>query len=390
MNDEKGFVISKEFESLDFNSKRLEKRFVQTLETLSRNPEQSIWGSCETRAETKAIYNLLGNNSFKEEEVKRCVRDATIKRIVENGKTILAVQDTTGINYAGHTKTEGMGYNCDKTLGINLHTCLAVTPDGIALGILDQMAYTRPEKKDESATDAVKKVRPIEEKESNRWLTTMETSCKNIPDDITVINVCDREGDMYELFEKAIVTERLFLIRIVQNRLTNENKKIIDTIRKEPSKGSVTVVVPRDSRRNIKAREATLDVSFMTFDVKNPHILSANKKLKDNGNIIYVKERQINENISPIEWILATNEPVNDFEDAYQKVGYYIQRWKIERFHYVLKSGCKVEKIQERSYDKTTHLLLMYSFIAVMILNMTYIGRINPNSSRHSEPRRIR
>jgi len=73
-----------------------------------------------------------------------------------------------------------------------------------------------------------------------------------------------------------------------------------------------------------------------------------------------------------------TNEPVETVEAAYEKVYYYTPRWKIERFHYVLKSGCAVEKLQERSMDNTTMLVLMYSVIAVMILNMTYIARIRP------------
>jgi hypothetical protein len=173
MSDEPEFDMSKEFESLDFHSVKLEKRFVRTMDTLSHEPLQSIWGSCKTRAETKAIYNLLANDKFNEDEIRRCLRESTIKRMVGSEKKILVVQDTTGINYAGHKKTEGMGYNCDKTLGINLHTCLGVTTDGIVLGILDQMAYTRPEKKDESATHDTKKSREIEDKESNRWLTTM-------------------------------------------------------------------------------------------------------------------------------------------------------------------------------------------------------------------------
>jgi hypothetical protein len=75
---------------------------------------------------------------------------------------------------------------------------------------------------------------------------------------------------------------------------------------------------------------------------------------------------------------MATSEPVNSAEEAYEYVGYYIQRWKIERFHYVLKSGCAIEKLQERSIDKSTALILMYSIIAVMILNTTYIGRLKP------------
>ena len=74
-----------------------------------------------------------------------------------------------------------------------------------------------------------------------------------------------------------------------------------------------------------------------------------------------------------------TNEPVETAEAAYERICYYTQRWKIEQFHYVLKSGCAVEKLQERKMDKTTLLVLMYSVIAVVIMNMTYIARIHPD-----------
>jgi hypothetical protein len=73
---------------------------------------------------------------------------------------------------------------------------------------------------------------------------------------------------------------------------------------------------------------------------------------------------------------MAASEPVNTPEEAYEYAGYYMQRWKIERFHYVLKSGCAIEKLQERSIDKTTILILTYSIIAVKILNMTYAARL--------------
>jgi hypothetical protein len=94
--------------------------------------------------------------------------------------------------------------------------------------------------------------------------------------------------------------------------------------------------------------------------------------------VVYVKEEKPPKGKEPIEWFLATSEPVNSACEAYEYVGYYIQRWKIERFHYVLKSGCGIEKLQERSIDKTRALILMYSIIAVMILNTTYIGRLKP------------
>jgi hypothetical protein len=64
---------------------------------------------------------------------------------------------------------------------------------------------------------------------------------------------------------------------------------------------------------------------------------------------------------APVEWFLATSDPVNSPEEAYKYVGYYMQRWKIERFHYVLKSGCAIEKLQERTIDKTAMLILSVS-----------------------------
>ncbi|GHT60214.1 IS4 family transposase [Spirochaetia bacterium] len=377
----KEFSIGEEFAGLDFHSIRLEKRFIRTMETLIKQPDKSIWYSSEDRAEAKAIYRMLGNEAFDREEIAQAHRRATIRRMAEYGGTILAVQDTTGVNYDNHLKTEGIGYISDKTLGLNVHTCLAVTADGLVLGVLDQSSYNRPEAKDDSATHDSKKIRPIEEKESFRWLETLERSTADIPDRIKVVTVCDREGDMYEFFAKAASLNEPLLIRIVQNRMTVENKRILDEIQKKKCQGRVGVTIPRDSRNSIPEREAVLQLRYAQFAVKRPHILNPVKSLPDSVtmNIIYVKEEHPPKGNKPIEWFLATTEPVTTPEEAYEKVGYYIQRWKIERFHYVLKSGCVIEKLQERSVERTTTLILMYSVIAVMILSMTYAGRLTPD-----------
>jgi hypothetical protein len=80
-----------------------------------------------------------------------------------------------------------------------------------------------------------------------------------------------------------------------------------------------------------------------------------------------VKEENPPQGLEPIEWFLMTNDEVNTTEQAFEKVKYYVQRWKIERFHYVLKSGCAIEKLQERDMEKTKSLILIYSVIAVFI-----------------------
>ena len=196
MENGTGLHMREEFSSLDFNSKRLEQRFVRTMATLAGQPSKSIWLSSENRAEAKAIYRMLGNEDLDREEILRTHREATVKRMVQHGGTILAVQDTTSLNYNTQIKMEGIGYVCEQTLGVNIHSCLAVTTDGLVLGVLAQSSYNREKPSDNARTHDSKKVRLLEEKESYRWVQTLGESTETLPEGIHVVTVCDREGDM--------------------------------------------------------------------------------------------------------------------------------------------------------------------------------------------------
>ncbi|MDR2739725.1 MAG: hypothetical protein LBB68_07845 [Treponema sp.] len=193
----------------------------------------------------------------------------------------------------------------------------------MALGTLDQMGFNRAERKNIALTRDQQKNRPIEEKESNRRLETMENADCAIGDAIKVLHVCDREGDNYELFDKAIQSGRHFLIRIVHNRMAVENEQIVDKIRKTPSKGRVKARVPRDSRRNVKEREVVLQVRHAQYEIKKPQIKNKNKALLASLTVwvIYVKEERPPKDIEAIEWFLMTNEEAESFGAAYEIVG---------------------------------------------------------------------
>jgi hypothetical protein len=180
----------------------------------------------------------------------------------------------------------------------------------LVLGLLGQLSYNRPEPKDESASHNSKKKRPTEEKESFRWLEMMDKRVANIPEGIRVITVCDREGDMYELFAKAKALDEPFLIRIVHNRMTVENKRILDEIQKEQCQGRVVVSIPRDSRSNIPEGEAVLHVRYAPFTIKKPYNPVPVKTVGEwiEVNVIYVKEEQPPEGKKPIEWFLMAGE----------------------------------------------------------------------------------
>lgn len=107
-----------------------------------------------------------------------------------------------------------------------MHTTFAVTTEGLPIGLLDQKISTRPplaedlrELKRRSHNTAV----PIEEKESIRWIASLKDST-NHPGlkDVKVVTVCDREGDIYDLFEVASTNQSLFVVRGNQNRTVNK------------------------------------------------------------------------------------------------------------------------------------------------------------------------
>ena len=132
MNGEVKDWISKEFETLDLNSARLEKRFQITMSDLSDQPDASIWLASGSRVNAKAVYRMLANEKLDKGDILSAHRDATTARSTEH-TILLAVQDTMSMNYNTHTKTKGLGYNGELTLGLNVHSCILLTPDGILL-----------------------------------------------------------------------------------------------------------------------------------------------------------------------------------------------------------------------------------------------------------------
>jgi len=373
-----------EFNNLAINCGRLINRFIKTMETLSKKINESIAGASENISETKAIYRLTWNEKITEDVILNSHKKATVKRIIESEEnTILSVQDTSELKYTSHKKTIGLGeYGTEKnSRGLIVHSNIAVTPDGIALGLLDQKIWARDPSERGKSNDNQK--RPIEEKESYKWIESMEESNSGMPENVRIVNVCDREGDIFEFFLKCKKENKHFLVRATQNRNTDDEIKLFERVNNMASSGTVVVRVPRDTRKNHPVREAILEIRYTSINVVVPKYLK--NKYKDlqylEITIILAKEINAPEGISPIEWYLETNISINSFDDAVEKVRWYTQRWKIERFHYVLKNGCEVEELQQHDAETLKKLILMYSIISVRILNITYYARQNPEAS---------
>lgn len=378
--DEKHWAYE-EFKTLGINCGRTIKRFICTMITLSKKINESIAAASDSKAEAKAIYRLINNEKVTEEVVLNAHRKATIQQMKESGEQIiLAIQDTTMLNYTSHEKTEGLGdFGAGPNdRGLIVHSSLAVTTQGIALGLLDQKIWTRDPA--ERGKRKEKRQKPIEEKESYKWLESMDKSQLGIPEGIRLVHVGDREADVYEFFDHAIANDQDFLVRVVQNRKTTEACKLFDKVKNEPSAGEVIVEIPRDTRRNVPKRTTTLEIKYCRVNILAP--VNTPKEFRKNASvalsILFVQEINPPEGLEPIEWYLASSMDTANVDEAMERVNWYVHRWKIERFHYILKIGCQIEELQNRKAERLQKLILMYSIISVRILSMTYLARQKP------------
>jgi hypothetical protein len=324
---------------------------------------------------------MLSNEKLDRESILSSHRDGSEKRF--EGGYLLAIQDTMSVNYGTHEKTKGLGYCCAQTLGVNVHSCLLATPSGVPIGLASQSYITRSEASSTKQSPSEKRRRPIEEKESYRWLETMACASKNAPANSKLIHIADREGDIYELFALAQELGEKFIIRIVHDRLDTYDRHMLEVLEWSKPIGHIKATIPANPSQSIKEREALLSVQKQALDIKKPQ-----NRLKEQNlvpslrmNVIRVWETNPPTGVPPIEWLLVTNLPVDTIEDVMTVVGYYKQRWKIERFHYILKSGCKIESIQQRSVDKVEMMILLYSIISIQIMTLTFLPRSYPDMS---------
>ena len=387
-----------EFGEIDFCDKRLSSRLLKLADSFAKSPESSINKACESWSQTKAAYRFFQNDSIDESKILNAHVVKTVTRAGQY-RTILAIQDTCYISYKNHKKTEGLGIIASRirskttnfqTHGLIMHTAFAINTDGLPLGLLDQKISSRPELSKE-----IKELKkrshnialPIEEKESIRWLESLTRSNNLGLETTKIVTVCDREGDIYELFELACREGHSVLIRASQDRIVNKKsvfskktgQRLWDVAKNFSCQGELKISMP--SKNSNPSRDAVLEIRSGSF-IMNPSKNNINRKVKKfpnlKLNLVYVVEQDIPDGAEPLEWLLITDLTINNFEEALEKVKWYCLRWRIEVFHKILKSGLKVEECRLQAADRLIRYLTVMSIIAWRIFFITLIARADP------------
>ena len=315
---------------------------------------------------------------------------AARERIAAANALILVLHDTTeftfhrkdvtavGIVHKSYTQKDPEGRPRHYTVcGMRMHSSLAVTTEGLPLGLAALKFWTRDEF---PGCNALKRKihptrGPIDQKESYRWLQNLRQATALFQHPEHCVHIGDRESDIYELFCAAQEAGTHFLVRPCVDRLAGDGSGTIADEMKHVPVQSLHRIEVRNKQG--KVSKAGLQLRYCRLVVLPP-IGKQQNYPKLILTVIHAQERGQPQGRDRIDWKLLTDLPVRSRHEAVEKLEWYAQRWKIETFHKILKSGCRAEEAKLRTAERLVNLVAVLCILSWRISWLTMIDRSEP------------
>lgn len=393
--------LSRELADAALGDPRRSRRLVKVAGRMAGAPERSLSGACGGWNESVAAYRLLAAPQVTPEKILAPHRQALLGRAAAQS-TIAVIQDTTELDFTAMKHMEGTGsLNDDARRGLFLHSLYAVSENGLPLGVWDLHFHQRAPKTVRAAAGS-RKERPLEERESYRWLEgyrQTQALAAALPG-CEVFSLADREGDLYDVFaawaEHAQASGgpvAQWLIRGQQDRALGgmaegAPDKLFAALAAGPKLGEIQFAMPaavqhrkaKNGRRvqtERSARTVVQEVRAMPVTPRPP--------FRRGGRLPAVRvwalwACEINppEGEAPVCWLLLTSVPVTTLSIAQRLIALYLRRWDIEVYHRTLKTGCRVEHLQLKGAGAVRNALTIYAVTAWRLLYLTHLGRVCP------------
>ncbi len=381
--------IDRELAASKFKDERLGQRLRKIVTCLDGAVGEPIPLACADWANTKAAYRFLSNEDVSEAEILAGHFISTRDRIRAAESPILILQDTTEFVYkrAQPEKIGALTYapnkrNRDRLLtqhtvcGLLMHSSLAVTAEGLPLGLTAIKFWTRSKFKGTTALKRhVNPTRvPIEGKEGIRWLANMRQS-QELIEESSCVHIGDRVNDIYEFFCSAQELGTNFVVRTCVDRLASDGTHTINDEMAEVSvKGHHSTEI---RTKNGEVERVNPEIHYKRIRVLPP--IGKQKRYPALMlTIIHAEEHEPPAHRAAVVWKLVTNLKVGSPGEAIEKLQWYALRWKIEVFHNILKSGCKAEDAKLRTAERLVNLIAIYCLLSWRIFWTTMMNSVAP------------
>lgn len=379
-----------------FGDARLNTRARKLAEALAKKPNMSIPAALGGKADIAGCYRFFNNDKVSPDQILQPHIEATYQRIDAIDFALL-VQDTTEIDLTRpEQQVDGAGpMDSESRRGAFFHPMMAFDADGVPLGIVGQQSWTRDAISNDTKAEKNKKRRqkPIEEKESFRWLQGLRCAERTaaVCYDTTCVCIGDSESDIYDVFAAAAASEQdnlQLLVRAGQKRNTTDGQDWADQVRETAMIAGQTISIrPRKAKigdgksarsRSREGRTAQLEIRKATIELRRP--VDGDKRLPESitVNVVLCEETKPPEGEDPISWMLVTTLPIETDEDIQRIISAYCIRWQIEVYFRTLKSGCRIERRRFETIDRVLNCLAFYSMIAWRVMYVCHLGRECP------------
>ncbi|MGV3589574.1 MAG: IS4 family transposase [Adhaeribacter sp.] len=354
-----------------FSNIRLERRVKRMVERIVEKQSVVIHQISEDEAEQRSYYRLLHNRGLETGHIISYLQQDCARQ-VESGKHYLVFQDTTQPNFernrANISDQQQLGVIGDKqSLGFFLHPSLVVAADnGRCLGYSHVQVWSR------AATALDRKQRqyqkqPIEEKESYRWIQAAQASKQVLEKAGQLTVICDREGDIGELFLQVPDHKTHLLVRSNADRLiANGASKLSTLLASLPEGGRYCLQLSPEARSGRVGREAVLALRWAKVTL----LLKAESK---SMYVVEAKEVDAPAGQVPVYWRLLTTHAIQTQQQAQQLIYWYSLRWNMEQVFRLLKQkGLQVEMLDLETGKALVQLTLLALFAAskIMLLHL--------------------
>jgi len=333
-----------------FNDKRLVLRANNILKSLSNKGKAIANRFCHNKAEERGTSRFMRNTNvdiadLKEASYRHC-------RINSSGKRVLAIQDTSVIDYSSHSgrllpSDPDIGPIGDHNgIGYLLHPTLVIDRDkGFPVGFSNIHEWNRtPGSPKKTITETIKQ--PLESKESYRWVECANQSKKVLSEAEEITVIADRESDIFEQLALVPDEKTHLLIRSNHNRsLYDRPEKLLEYLSSLPVIGTTSIMI-KNSRTRV-SRNAEMELKYGSVKISRPgYKKSVNLPDYVELNVIEVKETNasVPEKETPIHWRLLTTHTLNTQDEILEIINCYAMRWWIEELFRVLKKqGLELE-----------------------------------------------
>ena len=367
-----------DFPCLQLGNTCRNNRFIKIINNIVAKPSGSIPQQCENWYETKATYHFLGNKQVKLKKIESAIQSHGRHELGAT-KKVLIVHDFCQISYSTLKATAGLGYLSTKeSLGIVSYNSLAITPTGTPISLVYQETFTRPIENYGKSND--RHTKKFEDKESYYWYKGMSALNKTLDCAIHKIHIADREADIYEFFFIGEEVNSDLLIRSTYDRKLDYNDYLWQHLDSTSIVAEVKIRIPEAHTAN--RVEIMVSIKYAKVKIRRPENSKSKRESVELTGILL-------QQISPkqewqkelVEWKLLTSLQILQLTDALQCIEWYCYRWLIERFHFVLKSGTEIEKLQLEEVTRLQKAIHLYSMAAIELMKLTYLARATPEES---------